>query len=454
MSGPRARPRPRAHGPAADPDARAEAARVVCQVARRGRSLAAVLPQRLKRVRDPQRRALIQELACGTLRGYPRLEARAARLLERPPRARDADVHALLLVGLYQLAELDLPVHAAVDATVRATRALGKEWASGLVNATLRNWLRTAGAGPEGAKATEEETDAARWAHPAWLLERLRRDWPQDWAAVAAAGNARPPLHLRVNLARRSRGDYLARLEAAGLGARALAHTAAGVVVEPPVPVARLPGFAAGEVSVQDAAAQLAGPLLRLAPGQRVLDACAAPGGKTTHIGELEPRLDALVAVDRDGARLARLRENLARLGVDACVVDADAGSPGRWWDGRPFDRILLDAPCSGTGVVRRHPDIKLLRRPTDIAAFAREQDRLLDALWPLLAPQGMLLYATCSVLAEENERRMEAFLTRHPEARARAIEAPWGRACGIGRQILTGDDGMDGFYYARVERC
>lgn len=429
-------------------DSRAEAARVVSLVARRGRSLSQVLPAALARIADPRERALVQELCFGTLRWYWRLAALADRALRRPLRARDADVHALLLVGLYQLTELDIPGHAAVDATVRAARALGKEWAAGLINAVLRGRLR------EGPASGPPDEGDARLAHPPWLLEALRRDWPGDWYALARAANVRPPLHLRVNRMHIARPAYLERLAQAGLAARALPYTASGVVVEPPVPVAQLPGFDAGLVSVQDAAAQLAAPLLCSAPGQRVLDACAAPGGKTTHIAELEPRLGYLLALDRDAARLARLRANLRRLGVRAEAQAADAARPGDWWDGRAFDRILLDAPCSGTGVMRRHPDIKVLRRPSDIDAFAHVQDGLLEALWPLLGSGGMLLYATCSLLAQENDRRIEAFLDRHPEARVREIRAEWGRACAFGRRILTGADGMDGFYYACVEKC
>lgn len=445
MTGPDARSRS-ASRRAAPWDLHVEAARVVRRVARRGDSLSRVLPPRLERLGDAHARALVQELSFGTLRWYWRLEAQLDGLLERPLRARDADVHALMLVGLYRLLEQDLPHHAAVDVSVRAVRALGKEWAAGLVNAVLRSWLRRQDA--------DEDRGDARYAHPPWLLAALRRDWPDHWRAIVEAGNRRPPLHLRVNTARVSVKDYLERLAQAGLDARRLAHTLAGVAVRPAVPVARLPGFDAGLVSVQDGAAQLAAPQLALAPGQRVLDACAAPGGKSAHIAELEPGLTGLLALDHDPGRHARLCTGLQRLGVRAQVRLADARRPEHWWDGRPYDRILLDAPCSGTGVLRRHPDIKLLRRASDIDAFARTQDELLDALWPLLAPGGRLLYATCSLLVQENGDRIQAFLSRQPQARVRPIRVPWGRAGSVGRQILTGEEDMDGFYYACLERA
>ncbi|HEB99003.1 MAG TPA: 16S rRNA (cytosine(967)-C(5))-methyltransferase RsmB [Thiotrichales bacterium] len=433
-------------------NARWLAARALCAVTAEGRSLAVALPPLLAEARERDR-GLVQELAYGSVRWQPRLVAALSRLLKKPLKARDRDLECLLLVGLYQLAFLDLKPHAAVHETVEAARAAGKPWAAGLVNGVLRSFQRRA-----GALSAELDADpVARLAHPAWLLERFRADWPDDWEALAEAGNARPPMSLRVNLRQGAREDYLERLAAEGIEAKVATCTEAGLVLEAPVAVERLPGFTEGAVSVQDVSAQLAAPLLDVRPGMRVLDACAAPGGKTCHILERTPDIE-LLALDADAGRLQAVADNLARLSLSARLIAGDAAEPAAWWDGRPFDRILLDAPCSGTGVIRRHPDIKLLRRPGDIPRLAATQTRLLDALWPLLRPGGMLLYATCSVLREENEHQAAAFVERTPDAMPLPIEADWGRPAGPGRQILTGPQGgvhvgMDGFYYARLTR-
>jgi len=296
--------------------------------------------------------------------------------------------------------------------------------------------------------AAAEAEPVARHAHPHWLLTRLQQDWPDDWQAVCAANNARAPMTLRVNTLRGSPADYQQRLTEAGLAATSQPHAPAALVLTEPTDVAALPGFAAGDVSVQDAAAQLAAPLLDVQAGQRVLDACAAPGGKTAHLLENNPSAE-LVALDNDAARLDRVAETLARLQLAARLLHADAGQVVDWWDGKPFDRILLDAPCSASGVIRRHPDIKALRRAVDIDALAAQQARLLDALWPCLAPGGKLLYVTCSVLAAENGRQVKTFLARTPDAAALPLAADWGRPAGHGRQILPGEADMDGFFYA-----
>lgn len=429
-------------------DARSAAARVVDQVLAKGRSLAAALPPTLDSV-PPAARGLTQELCYGTLRWAPRLEALAARLLDRPLRERDGDVHALLLVGLYQLLYLDVPPHAAVSLTVEAAAKLKKEWARGLLNGVLRRLLRE----QERLLAAVDGSASAALAHPAWLLARFEQDWPEDWRAIACANNARPPMTLRVNRRQGSRAGYLARLEAAGIAATAVAQTPDAITLATPCPVEQLPGFADGAVSVQDAAAQLAAGLLQLTPGQRVLDACAAPGGKTAHMLETCPEIEVL-ALDSEAERLRRVAENLKRLQLSAELCAGDAGTPATWWDGKPFDRILLDAPCSGSGVIRRHPDIKSLRRPEDIAALAAQQARLLRALWPLLAPGGILVYATCSILTAENAGQVAAFLHDEVQAQELPITAPWGRAVAVGRQILPGENGMDGFYYAVLRKA
>jgi len=431
-------------------DPRATAARVLVQVVVEGRSLAEALPAGLLLVDGAQHRALLQELSYGTLRWYWRLEAMLGQLLSRPLRQRDADIRCLLLAGLYQLDQLAIPPHAAVHETVQATRALNKHWAKGLVNAVLRSYLRKTA---ELQRCIEAD-ESAKHAHPAWLIGRFGADWPQDRDALLAANNARPPFSLRVNAQRLTRTEYLGILAEQSLAAVPLANTSHGIVLERPLPVEELPGFSQGAVSVQDGAAQLAAGLLGLEPGQRVLDACAAPGGKTAHILETEPELAALTALDIDAGRLERVRENLTRLGLQARLLQGDAGDPGSWWDAKPYDRILLDVPCSATGVIRRHPDIKLLRKPEDIAVLVHRQAKLLDAMWPLLAPGGMLLYCTCSVLVAENSDQLERFLDVQADAGELPIRAPWGRACRFGRQILPGEDGMDGFYFACVRKA
>jgi 16S rRNA (cytosine967-C5)-methyltransferase len=431
-------------------NARSHAARVLSRVISDGRSLSEALPAALKAVAEPRQRALVQELSYGTLRWYHRLRVVLAHLLTRPLKRRDGDLYCLLLSGLYQLSRLDVPSHVAVSESVHAARELKKEWASGLVNAVLRGYQREAA----GLEAMAEESREARYVHPAWFIDRLQADWPGDWEAVLGAGNQRPPFSLRVNRRQTGREEYLAQLRQCGTKARAMKHVADGIIVDSPVPVEALPGFSEGRVSVQDGSAQLAAGLLDLAAGQRLLDACAAPGGKTAHILETEPRLESLTAVEIDGARIGRIEENLSRLGLAASVIQGDAADTGAWWDGRRFDRILLDVPCSATGVIRRHPDIKLLRRPQDIAALLSRQARLLEALWPLLTAGGMLLYTTCSVLVEENDRQIGHFLSTHSSARATVIEAAWGRPCAHGRQILPGEEDMDGFYFACIRNA
>ena len=422
---------------------RAVAATVLGQVLGAGHTLTAVLPPALHRV-TPRDRGFLQELCYGVCRWQPQLQRLMDALLERPLDAREPVVRALLLIGLYQLHRLEMPSHAAVSETVAAARALGKPWAVGLTNAVLRAFLRQ-----RSALLLQIEADpSARLAHPAWLLTRLQQDWPQDWAAIAAANNAHPPLTLRVNQQRSNRETYQRQLENHGHRAEPSIAAPLALTLDQPVDPITLPGFAEGWASVQDAAGQLAAPLLAAAPGMRGLDACAAPGGKTAHWLEMTPHLK-LTALELAADRLERVRDNLQRLGLTADLVHGDATQPATWWDGQPYDRILLDAPCSATGVIRRHPDIKLLRRETDLAALAARQVALLTALWPLLRPGGWLLYATCSVLRQENEQVITAFLATQPDASERPLPVTWGRALLRGRQILPGEAGMDGFYYA-----
>jgi 16S rRNA (cytosine967-C5)-methyltransferase len=359
-------------------------------------------------------------------------------------------VEALLLLGLYQLFEGDVPPHAAIGETVEAARALEKPWAVPLLNGVLRTALRS----QEGLLATLDRHPAAAAAHPEWLYDAIRAAWPDDFAAILTANNQPPAMTLRVNTQACPREDYLQRLEEAGIAAHACAFAPAGVVLEHSCSPVTLPGFAAGLCSVQDGGAQLAALALSPAPADRSLDACAAPGGKACHL--LEGGAKALTALDVDPERLLRIEENLHRLRLTALVLAGDATHPEDWWDQRPYQRILVDAPCSGTGVMRRHPDIKLLRRPEDIPVLAAHQWALLQALWPLLAPGGRLVYATCSILPAENDAVIEAFLAEHPEATVAdplAALGDVGRRLQWGRQILPGEADMDGFYYAALDR-
>ncbi len=429
-------------------DARAAAALAIHRVRDRGQSLTRVLNQSAL-PRPPADRALTQELIYGTLRVLPRLEALVGILLHHPVKPADRDLEALMLVGLYQLTVLGTPPHAAVAATVEAARLLGKPDKVGLLNALLRRFLRER----ETLLAQADQLPSARWLVPEWLLAALRRDWPQDWEDIVTAGNERPPMSLRVNAARTDRRAYAGLLAAAGITARPIPGTEAGLMLDHPVPAQTLPGFDAGLVSVQDGGAQFAAQILDARPGQRVLDACAAPGGKTAHLLERAGPALELVAVDSAAARLDTLRENLARLGLQARVVRADAAAPLGDWTRPPFDRILLDVPCSATGVIRRHPDIKWLRRATDIPELCALQARILDAIWPLLAPGGRLLYVTCSVLAAENQDQVAAFLARQPAAREVPIAAAWGHERRHGRQLLPMNGGSDGFYFALLEQ-
>jgi 16S rRNA (cytosine967-C5)-methyltransferase len=427
-------------------DARSAAARVVAQVLE-GASLPVSLMPQLALL-PAQERGLAQELSYGALRWGPRLQALLDRLLHKPLRDKEREVLALLWVGLYQLIYTRVPEYAAVAGSVAASRALNKAWAASLVNAVLRGFLKRR----DTLLAEVDGDEVAAFAHPQWWLERLRAGRPENWRDIAA-NNQRPPMTLRVNRRRGNRDDYMRMLSAAGVGAMFAAHTDAGVTLAKPMDVAELPGFQEGWVSVQDAGAQQAAQLLDPRCGERVLDACAAPGGKTGHVLELQPALAELVAVDDDAGRMTRVKANLDRLGLQARLVVEDVGAVQRWWDGIPFDRILLDAPCSGSGVIRRHPDIKYLRRPTDIVALAVEQRRLLTALWPLVKRGGMLLYVTCSILPEEGEQQVVSFLAAHDDAYEEPLAVAWGRAVQYGRLILPGTDGMDGFYYASLKK-
>ncbi|QHF42259.1 16S rRNA (cytosine(967)-C(5))-methyltransferase [Pseudomonas sp. S35] len=425
---------------------RLAAAKALAAVLNGKASLNSSLPTQLDKVEDRDR-GFTQDLAFGTARWQPRLSALAAKLLQKPFKAADADVEALLLVGLYQLLYTRVPAHAAIGETVGCADKLKKPWAKALLNAVLRRAQRES----EALLAELEHDPVVRTAHPRWLQKSLKAFWPEQWEAICAANNAHPPMILRVNRRHHSRDAYLQLLTDAGINATPCVYSVDGIVLEAATDVRSLPGFAEGWISVQDEAAQLAADLLDLAPGQRVLDACCAPGGKTCHILEVEKDLAGVVAVDLEAKRLVRVRENLARLGLSADLIAADGRDTATWWDGKPFQRILLDAPCSATGVIRRHPDIKLTRQPDDIAALAALQGELLDAMWPTLDVGGILLYATCSTLPTENTEVIQAFLSRTSGARELDLATTAGIKQPHGRQLLAQEGGHDGFYYAKL---
>lgn len=428
---------------------RAVAAKTIQEVAYKGRSLSTLLPQAQEQCK-PRDRALLQELCYGALRYHFRLSQLLKLQMSKALKAKDGDIESLLIVGLYQLIYMRTPGHAAVSETVSAVQELKKGWAKGLINGVLRNCQRNL----EELQSQADENYSSQYAHPGWLIERLQRAWPNEWQQILQANNQYPPMTLRVNSSQQNRDEYLALLIEQQTNATASQYSHCAITLEKPTDVGLLPGFANGTVSVQDAAAQLSAQLLDAQPGERILDACAAPGGKTCHILELQPKLTELLAIDCEAERLKRVEENLSRLKLQAKLCCADASDPNSWWDEQLFDRILLDAPCSATGVIRRHPDIKLLRHDSDIDALVTLQQQILEALWPLVKKGGRLLYATCSVLPEENSQQLVNFLHRHPEAREITIDEAWGRSCEVGRQILPGELGMDGFYYGCLERC
>ncbi|MFC5488895.1 16S rRNA (cytosine(967)-C(5))-methyltransferase RsmB [Dokdonella soli] len=426
---------------------RAEAARALARIAYEGVSLRHALADANPRIADSRDRALLAASLFAASRWWLRLDAALDALTEKPLPARAREVRALLVVGVAQLAVLGLADYAAVGSCVDAVRLLGHTPYAGLVNAVLRRFLRERAM----LDARLDREPVTHHAHPRWLIDAIRRDWPQQAEAILEANNHEAPLTLRVNRRRCTRDDLLGKLRDAAVDASAHVELPEAIVLAASTDVTRLPGYADGLFSVQDGAAQRVVDLLDLAAGQRVLDACAAPGGKAAHI--LECAEVELFALDSDAARLPRVRENLARLGLAATVAVGDAAEPAAWWDGRPFQRILIDAPCSATGIIRRQPDIKLHRRGADIAPLAVTQQKLLRALWPLLAPGGRLVYATCSLLRAENEAVLAEFLAACDDARALPPPERFGHAAGAGRQNLPGEGGMDGFYYAVLEK-
>ena len=430
---------------------RAVSAEVVDAVVYGGESLDAAITKNEPRIQATDR-PLLRMLCYGCLRNHWRLQGWLSQLISKPFRKRDRVVSALLAIGLYQITEMRIPDHAVVSETVDAVRQLRRPKLAGLVNACLRRFVR------ENIAETAAMDEESQWNHPAWMIDRLRDDWPDDYQAILTANNERAPMWLRANASKNSAAAYLKRLQEIGIEADLLTGVPEAVRLRAPQAVDGLPGFATGDASVQDAAAQIAAHwLLRDAQGH-LLDACAAPGGKSGHLLELGENRVSLTAVDNDAARVVGIAENLRRIGRSATLITADASNPKEWWDGVPFDGILLDAPCSASGVIRRHPDIKLLRRESDLGKLAVIQRAMLDALWPLLAEGGTLLYATCSVFAVENDELTGQFLRDHGDAVENDVlpnnnirDLMQRRACGY--QILPGTAGLDGFYYAALHK-
>jgi 16S rRNA (cytosine967-C5)-methyltransferase len=428
---------------------RADAAKALDAVVREGRSLDAVLTDAVERIREDDR-PMLKMLCYGALRNHWRLREQLRALLDRPLKPRDSVIESLLVIGIYQLSATRVPDHAAVSMTVEAARMLRRPKYAGLINAVLRNFVRQ--------KINERQplTEESTFNHPLWLIRQLQADWPAHWQQILEANNDRAPMWLRVNARRMTAEQYLAKHAVPASGLTGLPQA---LRLAKPLAVEELPGFAEGLVSVQDAAAQIAAPWLLQNGGGQILDACAAPGGKTGHLLELLPGTATLTALDDDAVRLRSVGENLARLGLAATLIAGDASNPEAWCGTEKYDRILLDAPCSASGVVRRHPDIKLNRREADIPVMAERQRAMLAALWTVLKPGGRLLYVTCSVLVAENDACIGGFLASHADAsenrllpdnniRDLMIEKPHGF------QVLPGTAGLDGFYFACLDKA
>ena len=428
---------------------RAIAAKAIARVNHNGRSLTEVMRQTIDEndfsVED---NSLLQALCYGTLRFMPRWKVIIRGAMDKPLKDSDSDIYALIALGLFQLQKSRIPPHAAISETVAATQILKKHWAKGLVNAILRRCQRE----PEWQQQLLAKEIWAEQGFPRWIWKRLKKDWPEEYEAILEGSNQQAPMTLRVNPLKHSRDDYLKQLSDVEISAKKHPLAKQALILEHAVAVERLPNFQQGSCSVQDAAAQMAAQLLDIKPEMRVLDACAAPGGKTGHILE-QLENGHCVAIDNDAKRLIRVEENMQRLGLSAEIITADAGETSSWWDGKEFDRILLDAPCSGTGVIRRHPDIKVLRRAEDIVTLKETQKQLLASLWLLLKPGGKMLYATCSIFSEENEQQMEEFFKTHSNAEQVKIDYPAVLPVSLGWQIAPGWEKMDGFYFCLIEK-
>lgn len=432
-------------------DPRTLAAHILTRIFKDELTLDRLIPDMSDLLSSNRDRAFARELCYGVLRWYPRLEFFLNALQSKPFKKKDQDIKSAMLCGLYQLEYLRTPPHAAVSSSVDVAKQLNKNWAGPVINAVLRRYQRER----LDLNRRADEYEPAYFAHPEWLISALRDDWPEHWQGILRSNNERPTMQLRVNLSLVSREEYLNKLNQVEMAATASTLHPAGIELSDPVAVESLPGFTQGMVSVQDYGAQLAAPLLGLQAGHAVLDACAAPGGKAAHIFEILPNLLRLTALEVSGQRIKLLKATQARLNTAMDVIQGDARQPETWWDGTEYDRILLDVPCSATGVIRRHPDIKILRKPGDITRFTITQQELLESTWLLLKHKGRLVYATCSLLTQENDRQLEIFIRNHADVRVAAVEPvqEWGIATKFGRQTVPGYDDADGFYYAILEK-
>ncbi len=432
---------------------RAAAAKIIAQILNNHGSLSTLFGSDEMQGLSAVDKAFTKELCFGVMRHFYQLENIAGQLLKKPLRNKDYDILALLLIGCYQILQMRTADHAAVSETVEATKILKKKWATGVINGSLRNLLRNTSKMVSKANNSAE----SRYNFPQWLIESLQKSWPQEWDKIIEASNQRAPMVLRINQRHTSIDEYCKLLADTDIGFDKHPAAKDGLILTKAVPVVSLPGFEDGLVSVQDGAAQLAADIADLKPSIRILDCCAAPGGKTCHI--LEKEDVELVAIELEPNRADMIEDNLERLGLGAQVITCDATATEEWWDGEKFDRILLDTPCSGTGVIRRHPDIKVLRTPKEVEQLQQQQLKLLDSMWELLADGGILIYATCSVLPQENSMLIKQWLQNRNDAQHIPIDVDWGIPQEYGRQILPGDsagideiqNGMDGFFYAKL---
>lgn len=419
-------------------DARQQALKILQSVIDKGESLSQAVPNYLNTELSVKDKAFAQMLVYGVLRQYFRLIAVLPFLMKKKLKDKDSDIQIILLIGLFQLMETRVPDYASVDAAVNLCHKQKKKWAAGMVNAVLRNFVRQ----QQEINNKLEAKPQAKYRHPQWMVDRLRKDWPEHWENIIEQNNQQAPMALRVNQQQLSTKEFIEKLDEPAI------EIDNGVLLSHARDVHDLPGFDDGWFSVQDLGAQKAAGLLDLKAQQKVLDCCAAPGGKTCHMLETEPNI-TMLALDVSDQRLCRVQENLERLDLSAEIIAADAGDPDSWWQGETFDRILLDVPCSASGVIRRHPDIKLLRRKQDIDQLVETQQSMLQKIWPLLAQGGKLLYATCSIFKDENENQIKQFLQQQNDAEEIRLKANWGHERPHGRQIFPGDNNMDGFYYA-----
>ena len=425
-------------------DARAAALTILQGVIVQGESLNTLVSPVLENL-SAQDKAFAQMLVYGVLRQRWQIEALLNQLLSKPLKNKDSDIKLLLMMATFQLLDTRVPDYAAVDAAVKLVKKTGKSWAKAMVNGVLRNIVRQ----QEELLGKIKSDEQAFYSHPQWMIKKIKTDWPENWQQILSANNQQAPMVLRVNAQHFTPQQYAKKLST-----EVELHDSAeqALILQQACDVNELPGFKEGWFSVQDAGAQLAAKLLQAQEGNHLLDCCAAPGGKTCHLLELQPEL-SLLAMDISASRLNRVQENLDRLALSASLLTGSAEAPEDWWDKKPFDRILLDVPCSASGVIRRHPDIKSLRREEDIEQLVETQQNIMQKIWPLLKPGGYLLYATCSIFKQENEQQIERFLAHTEDASEVLIDACWGQARGHGRQILPGEQGMDGFYYAILQK-